>query len=216
LADALAERVLDGLSDSRTADLERAEGLIGQALARSPRSTHVHFVKGMVLRAQSRWEEALPEYEIALALNRNSVGALNGLAWCKLYAGSIEEVIPLVEQAIRLSPRDPGIGFRYLQIGIVHLLQSRTDEAIVWLQKTRSATPGLPVAHAYLASAFALRDETERSAAELAEARRLSSDDRYSSLARLNAIGYFGVPKTRALFEATHFAGLRKAGVPEE
>jgi len=25
-----------------------------------------------------------------------------------------------------------------------------------------------------------------------------------------------GAPKTRALFEATYFAGLRKAGVPEE
>jgi len=25
-----------------------------------------------------------------------------------------------------------------------------------------------------------------------------------------------GVPKTRALFEATYFAGLRKAGMPDE
>jgi hypothetical protein len=28
--------------------------------------------------------------------------------------------------------------------------------------------------------------------------------------------GYFGVPETRALFEATYLAGLRKAGMPEE
>jgi hypothetical protein len=28
--------------------------------------------------------------------------------------------------------------------------------------------------------------------------------------------GYFRAPKTRALFEATYFAGLRKAGMPEE
>jgi hypothetical protein len=27
---------------------------------------------------------------------------------------------------------------------------------------------------------------------------------------------YLGVPKVRALFEATYFAGLRKAGMPEE
>jgi hypothetical protein len=27
--------------------------------------------------------------------------------------------------------------------------------------------------------------------------------------------GWLGVPKTRALFEATYFAGLRKAGMPE-
>jgi len=41
-------------------------------------------------------------------------------------------------------------------------------------------------------------------------------DDRVSSIARLKAFGYFGVPKIRALYEATYFAGLRKAGMPEE
>jgi hypothetical protein len=32
----------------------------------------------------------------------------------------------------------------------------------------------------------------------------------------MKATGDFGVPKTRALFEATYFVGLRKAGAPEE
>jgi hypothetical protein len=44
----------------------------------------------------------------------------------------------------------------------------------------------------------------------------VSSDDRYSSVARLQAARYWGVPKVRSLFEATYFAGLRKLGVPEE
>jgi tetratricopeptide (TPR) repeat protein len=204
------------MTDSAAADLARAEGLVDQVLAASPRSAYAHFVKGDVLFAQYRWEEAILEYETALALNRNMVGALNELGWCKLFTGSVDEVIPLEEQAIRLSPRDPGIGNSYLAIGTVHLLQSRTDEAIVWLEKARSAVPAAQVFRSRLASAYALRGETERAAAELAEARRLSGDDRFSSLARLRAVGYFGVPKTRALFEATYFAGLRKAGMPEE
>jgi hypothetical protein len=32
----------------------------------------------------------------------------------------------------------------------------------------------------------------------------------------LKAAQYFRVPKVRALFEATYFAGLRKAGMPEQ
>jgi hypothetical protein len=56
----------------------------------------------------------------------------------------------------------------------------------------------------------------DRAATELTEARRLSGDDRFSSIARLKAVAYFGVPKVRALFETTYFAGLRKAGMPEE
>jgi len=95
-------------------------------------------------------------------------------------------------------------------------LQSRTDEAIVWLEKARSAIPANPFVRSRLASAYALRNETERAAAELAEARRLVGDDRFSSIARLRTKGYWGVPKTRALYEATYFVGLRKAGMPEQ
>ena len=68
----------------------------------------------------------------------------------------------------------------------------------------------------WLASAYALKGETERAAAELAEARGLSHNDLFSSLAHVKAGGYWGVPKTLALYEATYFAGLRKAGMPEE
>jgi adenylate cyclase len=107
LAGSLATRVLIGLSGSRAADLARADELIGRALAASPRYAPAHYVKGQVLRSQHRWEEAIPEYETALASNPNFFFALTGLAWCKLSAGSIEEVTPLAEQAIRLSPRDP-------------------------------------------------------------------------------------------------------------
>jgi hypothetical protein len=125
-------------------------------------------------------------------------------------------VIPLEEQAIRLGPRDPGIAYRYGLIGLVHLLQSRTDEAIVWLEKARGAVPTVPFHHSHLASAYALRGETERAAAELAEARRLSGGDLFSSIAHLKGLRLRLVPKVRALFEATYFAGLRKAGMPEE
>ena len=70
-------------------------------------------------------------------------------------------------------------------------------------------------------AAYALKGETERASVELAEGRRLTAHNRYSSIARLKAVGtfgsgYWGVPKIRALFEATYFAGLRKAVMPEE
>ena len=216
LADALANRVKGGMTDSATTDIARAEALVGQALAASPRSATVHFAKGEILDAQQRFEEAIPEYETAIAFNRNWADATSSLGHCKLLTGSIEEAIPLMEQAIRLSPRDPKIALMYFRIGEVHLLQSHADEAIPWLEKARSAMPTVPWHHSYLASAYALKGETERAAAELAEARRLRGEGSYSSIARLKAGGQFGVPKTRVLFEATYFAGLRMAGMPEE
>jgi len=69
--------------------------------------------------------------------------------------------------------------------------------------------------HSGLAAAYGLKNETERAAAELAETRRLSSDPRWLSIARLKAKSD-SVPKIRALAETTFYAGLRKAGMPEE
>jgi tetratricopeptide (TPR) repeat protein len=71
LAAALAGRVLNGTSDFPAADVSRAERLAGQALAASPRDRLAHFARGQVLRAQNRCEEAIPEYDTALASNRN-------------------------------------------------------------------------------------------------------------------------------------------------
>jgi tetratricopeptide (TPR) repeat protein len=153
---------------------------------------------------------------MVLALDHNWTNALINIGRCRLLTGFLEEAIAPMEQAIRLSPHDPFIDSWYSWIGRVHLLQSRIHEAILWLEKSRSTNPGSPFAHAWLASAYALNGELDRAAAELAEARRLSGDDRYSSVSRLKAVGYFGVPKVRALFEATYLAGLRKAGMPEE
>ena len=73
LATALTARVLDGMTNSRAADIARAEGLAVQALAASPRSPLAHFAKGQVLRVQRRYEEAIPEYETVIAFNRNWV-----------------------------------------------------------------------------------------------------------------------------------------------
>jgi adenylate cyclase len=225
LANELASRVLDGWADTAAADIARAEELVASALATSPRNALAHYAKGTVLRVHGRPEEAIPEYETIIALGDRSwvyVYSLNFLARCKILTGSLADAIPLAEQAIRLSPRDPYIFIPFSLIGHVHLLQSRTEEAILWFEKARSAHPSLPGPRALLASAYALKGQHERAVAELAEARRLSGDDRYSSLAHLKAIGYagshnyWGVPKVQALFEATYFAGLRKAGVPEE
>jgi len=208
---------MDQMTDTASADMERAETLAGKALAASPRSALAHFAKGQVLRAQSRFAEAIPEYETAIASNRNWVNALRALGQSKLFTGSIDETIPLVEQAIRLSPRDPFIAQNYFEIGRAHLLQSRTEEAIAWLEQARTANPGHAGFHASLASAYALKGDLERAAAELAEARRLSADDRYSSITRWKAaLGIWGLASVRALYEATYLAGLRKAGMPEE
>lgn len=216
LAGALVNEVIQGHTAARAETLERAEKLIDEALAANVGIPWAHYVKGTVLRAKGRWQEAIPEFEAALALNPNMTGPLQGLGWCRLFTGALGEVIPLAERAIRIGPRDPNIGFRYLMIGEVYELRGQPGDAIGWFEKARVTIAAVPGLWTHLASARALAGDTGEAAADLAEARRLAPDNRYSSIARLKEYGPWGVPKVEALFDATYFEGLRKAGVPEE
>src|SRR5262249_19839873 len=141
LAIALTARVLDSMAGTAAVDIVRAEDLAERALAASPRSALARFAKGQVLCAQHLHDGAIVEYETVIALDRNWAHAYSHLGWCKFMTGSMEELIPAQEQAIRLSPRDPQIGLFYSRIGCAHLLQSRIDEAIIWCEKARNATP---------------------------------------------------------------------------
>ena len=64
----------------------------------------------------------------------------------------------------------------------MHLLQSRGDEALLWFEKAHIANPEQPFPHPFLAAAYGLKGDTRRAVAELAQARRLNVDDRYSSI----------------------------------
>jgi len=110
LAGALITRAQPKDPAAAAADVQRAEELIARALAASPGDPLTHRVKGNLLRFTRRSEEAILEFEIALATNRNDPLTLVGLSMCKfLTGGSDQEVIALAEQAIRLSPRDPNM-----------------------------------------------------------------------------------------------------------
>jgi TolB-like protein/class 3 adenylate cyclase len=213
LAVALIGRVFEQMTDTAETDVERAERLAAQALATSPGHAMAHFARGQVLRVRRHYEAAVPEYEAAIASNRNWVVAIAALGICKYFAGAIDETIPAQELAIRLSPRDPRLANWHWRIGMVHLLQSRIDQAIEWIGKAQTINARLPGPHAWLASAYALKGDTARAVAELAEARRLSQDNRYDTIAHYRTS--FGSNKIDDLAQTTVLAGLRLAGVPD-
>ncbi len=86
LADALINRQLDGY-DAPAAYIEQAEALSLRALAAAPRDPVAHFVRAQVLRAQGRLDEAISEYQITLASNRNAVNALANMGRCEIFIG---------------------------------------------------------------------------------------------------------------------------------
>jgi TolB-like protein/Flp pilus assembly protein TadD len=198
------------------ADLKRAEELIAAALAISPGDPYAHRVKGRLLRFDRRCEAAVAEFEISLAADRNNPFTLVELGICKyLTGGSDQDAIALIEQAIRIGPRDPQMWWRYAWIGFVHLMESRIDEAIVWLEKGRSASPGARQPYWLLAAAHGVKGESERARAELTEALRLKGAGPVS-IAGMRADSDLYTPALRDRWETVGFPGLRVAGMPEE
>lgn len=214
LAVALSSRVMEQMSDAPDFDLQRADELVKAVLASSPRHPMAHFARGHILRAWHQYPAAILEYEAAVASNRNWVVALAALGFTKFLAGSMDGAIATQEQAIRLSPRDPRLPNWYWRVGMIHLLLARLDEAVLWLERARSANPNLAGPHAWLAAAYALQDRKEVAQTELTEARRLSGDTRYKSILTFRSTQSWA-PEILALAEKTFFAGLRRAGMPE-
>jgi TolB-like protein/cytochrome c-type biogenesis protein CcmH/NrfG len=214
MANTLTMGVIDVLPGSSDADTDRAERFARQAVAASPRSARVHFAMANVLRAQRRYAEAISEYEVALMLDRNLVGALAVIGRLKIYLGPIDDAIPSQEQAIRLSPRDPWIWNWYFRIGEAHLLQSRLNEAIAWLEKARIAAPAVWFLHFYLAAAYTLSSSSESARAALRVARGLAGAAFERNVVRLGG-NFAPAPEIRTRFEAIYRAGL-SAGMTRE
>jgi TolB-like protein/Tfp pilus assembly protein PilF len=210
LAVALTARVQDFVPKSWELDIERAEKLARQAWMSSPLSARAHFSMAEVLRAQRRYTEATTEYETVLTLDRNFADALSALGRCKTYIGRVDDAILAQQHAIRLSPRDSRIHNWYFRIGQAHLLQSRIDPAIDWLEKARSVGPAVWYVHSCLAAAYAHKGDLKHARAELAAARTLQGSGFERGIAY--AAECFVEPDIRARFERTILAGLYRAG----
>jgi len=127
-----------------------------------------------------------------------------------LELGRPEETLPLIERAMRLSPRDPNLGPWLAIAGMALLHQGRNDEAVTWLR--RAVDTGTPVAlhQAYLASALALVGREEEAREALAAFRRAKPGATIASLRAAATSTEPGFVTQRQRL----YAGLRLAGLP--
>jgi tetratricopeptide (TPR) repeat protein len=214
LAGMLSGRVLDGWSDAPEDDLRRAEDLVSRALAIDPNYFPAHNVKAQILRARKRYDEAIIEYETVIALYPMAASTRSHLARAKILIGEPAEAIPLLEEAIRISPRDPSIGFMHYRLGLANLLIGNTDEATRWYKKAVLTYYEPADAYAELAAALSLKGDKAGAQAALAEAAKLNPHETTLAWMRKNSLS--NRPKFVELRERTLIEGLRKAGMPEE
>ena len=198
-------------STNRDEQLHIAETAITKALTLAPGNALAHFVHANVLHVSGATERSLRELEFAITLDRNLAWAHADAGFMKVLLGRAEEAEADLTNAIRLSPRDPGLDRWYALLGIADLFLGRLKSALDRLRKSVEINPNVAMPHFFLAAASALSGR----AAEAREARKagLRLDPNFT-VARFRNEPRSENPTFLAQRERI-YEGLSLAGVPE-
>src|SRR6266481_6297586 len=161
---------------------------------------------GHVLLYRHRHDDAIAEFERALALNPNFFDYRYARALT--YAGEPARAIEVLQANIRLDPFQPNVFGFTAMMGDANYMLKRYGEAVRLLRECASRLPNLQWPHLWLAAAYAQSGQLEEARAEAAEVLRIN---RCFTIESYKRIVVFKDPK-----DTEHrLDGLRKAGLPE-
>ena len=114
--------------------------------------------------------KAVAACERAIELNPSQSLAYTYLGGTLALIGRAEEGIPLLEKAIRLSPRDPMLGTTLLSMAVARFAQEQYESAPEWAARALQENPNLYFAHALIAASLARLERPVEARAALARA----------------------------------------------
>jgi TolB-like protein/class 3 adenylate cyclase len=191
--------------------LAAAEAAAAKALSLAPNHALAHLCMALVQTHTNRAVHAIAECERALSLDRNMAAAHGRIGFAKMVLGRGEETEAHIQEALRLSPRDPLAYLWMLFAGMAKLYIGRDEEAVAWLRRSIEFNRNISTAQFHLAAALALRGE-------LGEARTVATTG--SALDPAFTLRQFDCnsPSNNPVLLAGRqraIEGMRKAGVPE-
>jgi adenylate cyclase len=208
-----------GLSGDPKGDVERADELQSKALALDPDNTWAHGQKGWVLLAQGRNDQAVAEFERALALNPSNPDGDAGLGWAYQRLGELDKSAEYFDKAILVSPHDRALPYLYGGKASANFGLKRYEQAIELLRQAIAINPNyIQWAHALLVAALALTDHDAEAREALQRYLALPSTGQLKTIAAWKTYNKFSQQGVPRFLEQTErmYAGLRKAGMPEE
>jgi adenylate cyclase len=112
-----------------------------------------HLALGFVALTRRRTDEAVDEFQRALALNPNFATARGYLGLALSFDGRSDEAIQNINQAMRMSPHDPQNSMFNVGLAVAHYLAGRYDEAVDFGRKSLQQRAGFIAGHRiYIAS----------------------------------------------------------------
>jgi adenylate cyclase len=207
LAWALYYHIVLGFTEDREADLARALEAGKTAVLLDENDSFGHVALGRIHTVRGEHEAAIAICERAIALNPNYASAYFGRAHSLWQSGRPGEAIPALDEAMRLSPRDPLIWAYKASKAMALILLGRYDEALDWAEDAQRHPNTTIWAMLPEVSVLGLLGRHEKARAAFARTRRLKPD---VSLILVDQAVIFSQAEDRERF----LSGLRAAGMP--
>jgi adenylate cyclase len=209
------DAIVKSWSSDRAADLEAGERHLARALAIDDRHLFAHHWRGVAQGLQWRFGEAIAEYDMVIALNRNFPPAYAARGATKILTDRPAEGIVDINEAMQISPRDRDFGTWFQFLGFANLMLGQDEDALAYFVRAVAASPTIHPHRLSLASAYALAGRVDEARATLREFR-----ERYPRVTitylRPFIVVWSPYPLWRAMQERLLVDGLRLAGLPEE
>ena len=202
-------------SSGKSADLyARAMQRTDQALLLDPSQARAHFTKALLIMFKAKPNDAasaneiIAEAEASLRANPSFPWGYWPMAVGEMLLGHYEQSISELQQAMKISPRDPNIGIWHMEIGRSLLALTRYDAAIQEGLKAIDSGYRTTQSYASLAAFYAAANRAPEATAAMAEAMKLNPK---LSVAWFHAHIPAFIDSAPGMLEY-----IRKAGLPED
>jgi predicted Zn-dependent protease len=148
--------------------------LLDQGLHYLPDSYPLLVQRGYIHLSQGQNQEAEGDYRKAIALKPDSDGAQFGLAFVLLEDQHLPEAGDLLQ---RIIDRQPSNFFAFYLFGEVRIHESRTDDAIHYLERSEALQPNFAAVHTDLGKLYLRKSDAASAIRELEQSIRLDPDD---------------------------------------
>ena len=191
--------------------VKETDHLSRRALALDRNDPRVWQVRSWALTAQGQWDGAFQAIAEALQIDPYNNGSVGDQGLLLLLTGRAEEALPVLDRAIALDPRSPGVSGYLEKECSANLNLGRYDAAIAACERS------LALEDYWLTYVFLLGARAQNGDMAKAESvkQELLKRQPEMSIARLKAPQVWAHPAYQQQREAHLYPGLRKAGIPE-
>jgi adenylate cyclase len=165
-----------GWSNPETDYEAKVLGQVDRAIALAPSNPWNYSTKSVWLAMTGRPKEGVRVADAALAINPNYAAEYTYRALAESYLGQFEQAKADVQQAVRLSPRDPRLGQWHNKMADAELGLGHFDAVVEESNKAIDAGFRAFFTYLPLAIAHALKGEIGEAKTALTEARRLKPE----------------------------------------